>query len=125
LLLPLVQGHGSLLTYEERQQVPALMQLLMDEERLFERVLTTGLRELAHLRPGSDGLVSGEDIFKLQAEKGFPADLAGEILAEQNMLVDWSDYERALEEHRRVSRVSASRHFHASDSHREMVVPLD
>jgi alanyl-tRNA synthetase len=125
LLLPLVQGHGSLLTYEERQQVPALMQLLMDEERLFERVLTTGLRELAHLRPGSDGLVSGEDIFKLQAEKGFPADLAGEILAEQNMLVDWSDYERALEEHRRVSRVSASRHFHASDSHGKMAVPLD
>ena len=125
LLPPLVQGHGTLLTYEERQQVPVLMQLLMNEEKLFERVLTMGLRELAHLKPASDGLIPGRDLFKLQAEKGFPADLAGEILAEQNMLVDWSDYERALEEHRRVSRVSAGKHFHLSDSHREMVVPLD
>jgi alanyl-tRNA synthetase len=125
LLLPLVQGHGTLLTHEERRQVPALMQILMDEEKLFERVLTTGLRELVHLRPGSDGLIPGRDLFRLQAEKGFPADLAGEILAEQNMNVDWPDYEHALEEHRRVSRVSAERHFHLSDSHERIGMPLD
>jgi alanyl-tRNA synthetase len=125
LLLPLVQGHDTLLTHEERQQVPALMQLLRDEEKLFERVLTTGLREIAHLRPGPGALVSGKDLFKLQAEKGFPADLAGEILEEQNMRVDWSDYERALEEHRRISRVSAQSHFHLSDSHEKVEMPLD
>jgi alanyl-tRNA synthetase len=74
----------------------------LDEEKLFERVLTTGLRELARPKPGPDGLVPGKNLFKLQAEKGFPADLAGEILAERNVRVDWSDYERALEEHRRM-----------------------
>jgi alanyl-tRNA synthetase len=125
LLLPLVQGHGSLLTFEEQQQIPALTQILKDEEKLFERVLTTGLRELAHLKPGPGDLVPGKNLFKLQAEKGFPADLAGEILAERNMRVDWSDYERALEEHRRISRVSAEKHFRFSDSHGEIPVPLD
>ena len=125
LLPPLVQGHGTLLTHEERRQMPVLMQLLMDEEKLFERVLTTGLRELAHLKPGPDNLVSGAELFRLQAEKGFPVDLAGEILAEQDMQVNWSDYERALEEHRRISRVSAEKHFRISDSHGGRVVPLD
>ena len=125
LLLPLVQGHGTLLTLEEQRQVPALMQIFRDEEKLFGRVLSTGLRELAYLKPDPDGIVPGRDLFKLQAEKGFPADLAGELLAEQNMQVDWSDYERALEEHRRISRVSAEKHFRLSDSHEEASLPLD
>ncbi len=125
LLLPLVQGHGSLLTLEEQRQVPSLMQILMQEEKMFERVLTTGLRDLSHLKPTSDGLVAGRELFRLQAEKGFPADLAGEVLAEQNMQVDWSDYERAAEEHRRISRVSAPNHFHLSNSHEVISLPLD
>jgi alanyl-tRNA synthetase len=125
LLLPLVQGHGSLLTREERQQVPSLMQILMQEEKLFERVLTTGLRDLSHLKPASDGLVPGRELFRLQAEKGFPVDLAGEILSERGMQVDWSDYKRAAEEHRRISRVSAQNHFHLSDNHEVLPLPLD
>ena len=125
LLLPLVQGHGSLLTQDEQVQVPSLMQVLMGEEKLFERVLTTGLRELAHLKPGSEGVVPGRELFRLQAEKGFPADLAGEILAERDVRVDWSDYERAVEEHQRVSRVSAEKHFRGSDGPKEVSLPLD
>ncbi len=125
LLLPLVQGHDSLLTREEQQQVPSLMQILLQEEKLFERVLTTGLRDLSQLKPASDGLVPGRELFRLQAEKGFPADLAGEILMEQNVQVDWFDYERAAEEHRRISRVSAQNHFHRSDSYEAIPLPLD
>ena len=124
LLLPLVQGHGTLLTLEEQRQVPSLMQLLMQEEKLFERVLTTGLRELSHLKPGPDGNVSGRELFRLQAEKGFPADQAGEVLAERNLLVDWSEYEHAAEEHRRISRVSAEKHFHQSNQD-VISLPLD
>ena len=125
LLPPLVQGHGSLLTDEEQRQIPSLMQVLMQEEKMFERVLTIGLRDLSHLKIASGGLVPGKELFRLQAEKGFPADLAGEILSERNMQVDWSDYERAAEEHRRISRVSAQKHFHISDSHEVMPLPLD
>jgi alanyl-tRNA synthetase len=125
LVLPLVLGHSALLTLEEQRQVPALMQFLMQEEKAFERVLTTGLREIAQLKVGLDGKVSGQEIFRLQAEKGFPADLAGEVLGERDMQVDWLDYERAAEEHRRVSRVSADKHFRHSYSHDMLVLPLD
>lgn len=124
LLLPLVQGHGSLLTVEEQGQVSALMQSLVQEEKLFERVLTIGLRELARFKPGSDGKVAGREIFRLQAEKGFPADLAGEILAERSVQVDWSDYRRASEEHRRISRVSAEKHFYRN-GYEDAPLPLD
>ena len=78
------------------------------------------------LPPASNGRIPGRELFRLQAEKGFPADLAGEVLAEQDKQVDWPDYERAQEEHRRISRVSAQRHFHLSDSHEEAAsLPLD
>ncbi len=112
LLMPLTQGHGSLLTVSEHEQVPYIIRIVQEEEKLFERVLTTGLRYLSQLEPGANGSIPGELLFKLRAEKGFPTDLATEILSERGLEVDWSSYEQALKEHRRVSRLSAEKHFH-------------
>src|SRR5450755_335431 len=114
LLMPLAHGHGSLLTPDEHEQIPYLIRVVTDEEKLFERVLTTGLRYLSQLEPGTNGLIPGELLFKLHAEKGFPTDLATEILTERGLQIDWSGYEQASEEHRRVSRLSAETHFHKS-----------
>ena len=114
LLVPLAQGHGSLLTPEEHGEVPQIVRIVENEEKLFARVLTTGLRELSRLEPNANGLIAGELLFKLHSEKGFPTDLATEILAERGLQVDWSGYEQASEEHRRISRVSAEKHFHKS-----------
>jgi alanyl-tRNA synthetase len=111
LLPPLVAAHGPLLTADERARVAALGDLVAEEEARFSRVLTAGLRELGRLRPGPDGLVPGARIFALHAARGFPADLAGEILAERGLTVDWPGYERALEEHRVVSRASVETRF--------------
>jgi alanyl-tRNA synthetase len=74
-------------------------------------VLTTGLRYLEQIEPDEQNMISGEQLFRLHTEKGFPADLAAEILSERGISVDWSRYERSKEEHRRVSRVSAEKHF--------------
>jgi alanyl-tRNA synthetase len=114
LLMPLSQGHGALLTAEEHDCIPALTCVVSDEEKLFERVLTRGLRYLSQLEPDEDGVIPGELLFKLRAEKGFPTDLATEILAEGGLQVDWPGYEHAEEEHRKVSRLSAEKHFHKS-----------
>jgi alanyl-tRNA synthetase len=111
LLGPLAAGHGPLLTPDEHARVPELARLVSEEETRFSKTLTTGLRELDRLTPGPDGLVPGERIFVLHAERGFPADLAGEILAERGLEVDWPGYERALEQHRAISRASASTRF--------------
>lgn len=111
LLGPLVEGHGSLLSPQEQQKVPELRQVVMREEQMFARVLTTGLRYLEHVEPGDDGLVSGKELFILHTEKGFPADLAAEVLEERGLRVDWSQYEQASTEHRQISRQSVEAHF--------------
>ncbi|HLZ25623.1 MAG TPA: alanine--tRNA ligase-related protein [Ktedonobacterales bacterium] len=104
LLGPLAAAHEGLLSSEERARVPELARMVTDEERRFTRVLTAGLRTLETLEPGPDGQVPGERLFMLHAERGFPADLAAEILVERGLTVDWQGYERALEEHHAISR---------------------
>ena len=111
LIVPLVEAHTSLLTEQERSQVPAQVNIVAAEEKRFERVLTIGLRYLSQIEPDEQGVVSGEKLFTLHAEKGFPVDLATEVLADRGLTVDWSSYELAQQEHRRVSRISAERHF--------------
>lgn len=111
LLVPIIVGHGALLTPEERQQGLLVAQMLGTEEQNFARVLTQGLRTLEHIQPDETGHVPGKILFRLHAERGFPADLAGEVLAERGLAIDWADYERALEEHRAISRISAERRF--------------
>lgn len=111
LVQPLVVAHGALLTPQERERAPSLADVLTQEERRFARVLTVGLRALARIEPGNDGLVPGEELFVLHAERGFPVDLAAEVLAERGLRVDWPGYQRAIDAHREVSRVSVERRF--------------
>jgi alanyl-tRNA synthetase len=111
LVAPLAEAHETLLGPEELQRVPLLTRTLTDEEARFKSVLTAGLRHLARLVPDERGVVAGECIFALHADRGFPPDLAAEVLAERGLRVEWTSYERALTEHRTVSRVSAERRF--------------
>lgn len=111
LVGPLAEAHGELLTPEERLRMPSLARIIDEEERRFMSVLSAGLRYLARLEPDANGVVPGERIFTLHAERGFPADLAAEILAECGMRVGWSGYEREAEAHREISRASSERRF--------------
>jgi alanyl-tRNA synthetase len=100
---------------DERQRAPHIATLLTDEERRFEHVLTTGLRLLDRMKPDAAGIISGERLFRLHAERGFPADLAAEILAERGIAVDWQGFEAAMERHQTISRASASNRFGANE----------
>ncbi|HCI78664.1 MAG TPA: hypothetical protein DHW02_03125 [Ktedonobacter sp.] len=111
LVAPLAIAHGSLLTSDEHAHVSDIARSITDEERGFQRVLTKGLKYLTHLEPDEQGVIQGSKLFELHAEHGFPPDLAAEILSERGLTVDWSSYEFASEEHRRVSRLSAEKHF--------------
>jgi alanyl-tRNA synthetase len=104
LIDPLLAGHGSLISPAEREHMSGLRAVLTDEERSFARVLSAGQLALDHLRPDEAGVVSGDQLFTLHAERGFPADLAAELLAERGLRIDWPGYERALAEHRAISR---------------------
>lgn len=112
LVEPLVEAHGELLTPEEQLRTPTIAGILNDEEQRFQRVLSAGLRYLDALEPAEeDGVVPGERIFMLHAERGFPADLAVEILMERGLRVEWAGYEREADLHRSISRMSKERRF--------------
>jgi alanyl-tRNA synthetase len=115
LVAPIVERGEDLFSADERHRAPQIATLLTDEERRFEHVLTTGLRLLDRMKPDAGGTISGERLFRLHAERGFPADLAAEVLAERGITVDWQGFEAAMERHHTISRVSAFNHFGTND----------
>ena len=114
LVEPLLSTHAFLLPPEQRENGSQLREILSHEERQFQRTLSIGLKLLEQLQPDERGLISGKDIFRLHSDRGFPSDLAEEILGERGLSIDWSGYEQAFEQHRQVSRLSVQSQFRRS-----------
>ena len=71
------------------------------EEESFYKTIDSGLGLLNEMMANSkDGILSGEDAFKLQDTFGFPIDLTKEIVAENNMTVDEEKFRTLVEEAR-------------------------
>ena len=105
LMEPLARAHGDLITSDEWERLGDVARVVTEEERSFQRVLAAGMREVERMAPDERGLVPGERLFTLHAERGFPADLASELLEERGLGVDWFGFERAMAAHRAISRV--------------------
>lgn len=83
-----------------------IMTTIREEEEKFSTALEKGEKHFKKLaeKVGSDGVLSGEDAFKLFDRHGFPVDLT-EIMAEkQGLKVDKEGFELRMEEHRALSR---------------------
>ncbi len=79
------------------------------EEESFYKTIDSGLGLLNEMMANSkNGVLSGEDAFKLQDTFGFPIDLTKEIVAENNMTVD-EDKFKALVEDARMKAKSVKR----------------
>ncbi|MDO4154230.1 MAG: alanine--tRNA ligase [Clostridia bacterium] len=71
------------------------------EEESFYKTIDSGLGLLNDMMANTkDGVLSGEDAFKLQDTFGFPIDLTKEIVAENNMTVDEEKFKALVEEAR-------------------------
>ena len=71
------------------------------EEESFYKTIDSGLGLLNEMMANSkDGILSGEDAFKLQDTFGFPIDLTKEIVAENNMTVDEETFKTLVHEAR-------------------------
>ncbi len=86
---------------ELRAKEGEIGEVLAQEENKFSLTLERGLRELE----------KGTDAFTLFATYGFPLELAKEVAAEKGIPVDEGAFERAMEEHRNLSRVGAEQKF--------------
>jgi alanyl-tRNA synthetase len=105
LLVPLADAHGGLITEAERQHIPDVVEIVRAEEQRFAGVLRAGLRVLDRATLDKNAMVPGEWLFQFQAERGFPADLAAEVLGEQGIQIEWPSFYAADSRHREVSRV--------------------
>ena len=85
------------------------------EEESFYKTIDSGLGLLNEMMENAqNGVLSGDDAFKLQDTYGFPIDLTKEIVAEKNMTVDEEKF-RALVEEARLKAKNAKRNAADSD----------
>ena len=81
--------------------------LVLEEENLFHQTLRAGERKLLELIKNShDGTISGYDAFKLYDTYGFPFELTVEYLEDENMTVDKEEFDKYMNEARKVAKES-------------------
>jgi alanyl-tRNA synthetase len=82
----------------------------IEEEKRFQRTLTSGLRHLEEITDimleQGDTLLPGQEAFKLHDTYGFPLDLTQKILVDRGLSVDVQGYEDARHEQQQRSRTS-------------------
>ncbi len=78
-----------------------IKKIIAMEEQSFYKTIDSGLGLLNEMMASSEnGILSGEDAFKLQDTFGFPIDLTKEIVSENNMTVDEEKFRLLVEEAR-------------------------
>ncbi len=81
--------------------------LILNEEKLFHETLRAGERKLLELiKESKDKTISGYDAFKLYDTYGFPFELTLEYLEEENMTVDKEEFDKYMEEAKKVAKES-------------------
>ena len=81
--------------------------LILDEENLFHQTLRAGERKLLELmKESTDNTISGYDAFKLYDTYGFPFELTLEYLEEEGMTVDKEEFEKYMEEAKKLAKES-------------------
>ena len=89
-----VMGEAYPYLIEKRSQVEVL---ILEEEKLFLKTLEAGERRLAELVENThDGVVSGEDAFRLYDTYGFPFELTEEYLMEKGIKVSRQEFDKYM-----------------------------
>ncbi len=88
---------------ELKEKEDFIKKVLSTEEAAFSKTIDQGLAIINSLTV-NDGVVSGEDAFRLYDTYGFPFDLTKDILSEKNMSVDEETFNRLMQEQRQKAR---------------------
>lgn len=90
--------------YPELEEKKVLItKVIVNEEASFNKTVDQGLSMLNELS-SKDGIVSGDDAFKLYDTYGFPLDLTVDILAEKGLKVDTDRFKELMTEQREKAR---------------------
>jgi len=82
-----------------------IVTVIRSEEERFGRTLDQGLDRFRKAAEAAiNGVISGEDVFKLYDTYGFPVDLTEQMALEKGLSIDMPGYEKAMEEQRERAR---------------------
>lgn len=100
-----VMGEAYPYLKEKRAQIEVLV---MEEEKLFLKTLEAGERRLAEIVERThDGIVSGEDAFKLYDTYGFPFELTEEYLRERGIQVSRDEFQKYMDIQKDLAKSNA------------------
>lgn len=81
---------------------------ILEEEKLFLKTLEEGERRLKEIiEKTDDGVVSGEDAFKLYDTYGFPFELTEEYLKEKGFTVSRDEFNKYMDQQKELARENA------------------
>lgn len=91
---------------EEKREY--IKKVISTEEESFNKTIEKGTALLAELIEGigSDGILSGDDAFKLHDTYGFPLDLTKEILEEKNLSLDEERFKELMIVQKQTARAN-------------------
>ncbi len=93
----------------------AIIEGLKKEENNFRQTLNKGEKKLKKLfgrmKKEERTVASGDEVFELYATYGFPPELTEELAGAKGYTIDMEAYEKAFEEHQKLSRDGAEKKF--------------
>ena len=97
----------------------SITQLIKSEEERFVMVLTNGLPRLEQVldrAAAADGVVAGEDAFRLYDTHGIPQDFIEDVIESRRLTLDREGFNRAMEGQREKARAKSTFKAGASDA---------
>ncbi|MDD2490009.1 MAG: alanine--tRNA ligase, partial [Bacilli bacterium] len=92
-------------TYPElKDNQSNIEKLILKEEKLFHKTLSSGEKRLLELTNSNIKEISGEDVFKLYDTYGFPFELTQEILAEKGFTVSINEFNECMQKQKEKAR---------------------
>ena len=89
-----------------REKSDYIRTVIRNEEEAFEKTIDSGLALLEQMIEKVDGVLSGEDAFRLYDTYGFPLDLTRDILEEKGLQVDEAGFTACMQQQRERARAA-------------------
>ncbi|HXG71907.1 MAG TPA: alanine--tRNA ligase-related protein, partial [Gemmatimonadaceae bacterium] len=94
-----------------KRNLDGIVRVVRSEEERFDAVLTAGLprlEEVLHRTAAGNGIVPGDEAFKLYDSLGVPLDFIEDLASQRGLALDREGYDRAMEGQRVKARAGSS-----------------
>jgi alanyl-tRNA synthetase len=106
MVAPLVEQMGG--AYPELVARQSMVEAaLKAEEERFAETLDQGMKVFAEVAARTQGIIAGEEVFRLYDTYGFPADLTADVARERGLSIDMAGFEQSMEGQRERARAAS------------------